>query len=47
MAAGVSGPERIPEYKQPLPVPGITLGLPSNPNATAGAGQQLGFVALR
>ena len=43
MAAGVSGPERIPEYKQPLPVPGITLGLPNDPNATAGAGQQLGF----
>ena len=43
MAAGVPGSERIPEYKQPLPVPGITLGLPNDPNATAGAGQQLGF----
>ena len=43
LAGGVSGAERQPEYRQPIPSPGITLGLPGNPNAAAGSTGQLGF----
>ena len=43
MAAGVSGSKRKPEYIQPLPGPGITLGLPDDPNAPGSNTAQLGF----
>ena len=43
MAAGVSGAQRVPEYKQPIPGPGFTLGLPSNPNTTGSYTAELGF----
>ena len=43
MAAGVSGAQRIPEYKQPLPGPGFTLGLPDNANSASSYTAELGF----
>ena len=43
MAAGVSGAQRIPEYKQPIPGPGFTLGLPSDPNTSGSYTAELGF----
>ena len=43
MAAGVSGSERIPEYKQPIPGPGFTLGLSSDPNTSGSYTAELGF----
>jgi hypothetical protein len=43
MAAGVSGAQRKPEYVQPLPGPGFTLGLPDNTNAAGNYSTQLGF----
>ena len=43
MAAGVSGAERKPEYKQPIPGPGFTLGLPSDPNTSGSYTAELGF----
>jgi len=43
MAGGVPGAQRKFEYKQPIPSPGVTLGLPTDPNAPGGAGGQLGF----
>ena len=43
MAGGVSGSERIPEYNQPLPGPGVTIGLPSDTNAPTNYASQLGF----
>ena len=46
MAAGVSGPQRKFEYKQPIPNPGALLGLPDDANSPTGAGSQLGFNGL-
>ena len=43
MAAGISGAQRKPEYKQPIPGPGITLGLPSDANTPGSNTAQLGF----
>ena len=43
MAAGVPGSQRIPEYKQPIPGPGFTLGLPSDPNTSSSYSAELGF----
>ena len=43
MAAGVSGAQRKPEYKQPIPGPGITLSVPSDANAPGSNTAQLGF----
>ena len=43
MAAGVSGSQRIPEYKQPIPGPGFTLGLSSDTNASSSYSAELGF----
>ena len=43
MAGSVPGAERIPEYKQPIPSPGVTIGLPSNPNTPGTIPSQLGF----
>ena len=43
MAAGISGTERKPEFAQPLPGPGFTLGLPDNANTTGSYTGQLGF----
>ena len=43
MAAGVSGSERKPEYQQPLPGPGVTLGLPADANTPGSYSAQLGF----
>ena len=43
MAAGVSSTERKPEFAQPLPGPGFTLGLPDNTNPTNAFSGQLGF----
>ena len=43
MAAGVSGSERKPEYVQPLPGPGFTLGLPNDANPAGNYTTQLGF----
>jgi len=45
MAAGVSGAERQYEYKQPLPIPGTTIGIPDNANAANAYTSQLGFNA--
>ena len=42
VAGGVSGPQRIFEYKQPLPSPGSILGLP-DANATSQYPSELGF----
>ena len=43
MAAGIPGAQRKPEYKQPLPGPGITLGVPSDANSPGSNTAQLGF----
>ena len=43
MAAGVSGSERKPEYVQPLPGPGFTLGLPNDANPAGSYTTKLGF----
>ena len=43
MAGGVSGSERIAEYKQPIPSPGVTVGLPSDANPATNYASQLGF----
>ena len=43
MAAGVSGAQRVPEYKQPIPGPGFTLGLSSDTNASSSYSAELGF----
>ena len=43
MAAGVPGAERKPEYAQPLPGPGLTLGLPDDTNSPGSYSAQLGF----
>ena len=43
MAGGVSGPQRQFEYKQPIPSPGITIGLPTDPNSPTGPSGSLGF----
>ena len=43
LAAGVSGAQRKPEYKQPLPGPGITLSVPGDPNTPGSNTTQLGF----
>ena len=45
MANGVPGSQRIPEYKQPIPGPGFTLGLPSDPNTSGSYSAELGFNA--
>jgi hypothetical protein len=42
MAGSISGPERLFEYKQPLPGPGSVLGIP-NADATGQYPSQLGF----
>ena len=43
MAGGVPGAQRKFEYKQPIPSPGVTLGLPNNTNSAGGPGGELGF----
>ena len=43
MAAGIPGTQRLPEYKQPIPGPGFTLGLPSDPNTSGSYTAELGF----
>ena len=43
MAAGVSGSQRIPEYKQPIPGPGFTLGLSGDTDASGSYTAELGF----
>ena len=43
MAAGVPGPVRKFEYKQPLPGPGVTLRIPDDANAPGSNTTQLGF----
>ena len=43
MAAGVSGAQRVPEYKQPIPGPGFTLGLSGDTNASGSYTAELGF----
>ena len=43
MAAGVSGAQRKPEYQQPLPGPGFTLGLPDDANTPGSYTTQLGL----
>ena len=43
LATGVSGSQRIPEYKQPISGPGFTLGLPSDANTSGSYSAQLGF----
>jgi len=43
MAAGVPGAQRKPEYVQPLPGPGFTLGIPDNTDASGNYSTQLGF----
>ena len=45
MAAGVPGSERLPEYKQPIPGPGFTLGLSGDANAPGSYTAELGFNA--
>jgi hypothetical protein len=43
MATGVSGAERKSEYQQPIPGPGITVGLSSDTDTASGYTTQLGF----
>ena len=43
VAAGVPGSQLVPEYKQPIPGPGFTLGLPSDTNTTGSYTSELGF----
>ena len=43
MAGSVPGSQRKPEYAQPLPGPGFTLGLPDNADAPGSYTSQLGF----
>ena len=43
MAASVPGIERKYEYKQPLPIPGTTIGIPDNADASNAYTSQLGF----
>ena len=43
MAGGVPGAQLIPEYKQPIPGPGNTLGLPGDSNTANSYSSQLGF----
>ena len=43
LAGGVPSPQRIAEYKQPIPGPGVTLGLPADANAPGNYASQLGF----
>ena len=43
MAAGVPGAQRVPEYKQPIPGPGFTLGLSSDANTSGSYTAELGF----
>ena len=43
MATGVSGSQRIPEYKQPIPGPGFTLGLSGDTDASGSYTAELGF----
>ena len=45
MAAGVPGAQRKFEYKQPLPGPGTTLGVPGNSDSATNYTSQLGFNA--
>ena len=45
MAAGVPGAQRKFEYKQPIPGPGVTLGIPGDSNAAGSYTSQLGFNA--
>ena len=45
MAAGVPGSQRLPEYKQPIPGPGFTLGLSDNANPPGSFSAELGFNA--
>ena len=43
MANGVPGAQRKPEFAQPIPGPGVTLGLPDDTNAASSYSTQLGF----
>ena len=43
LAGSVPGTKRKPEYAQPLPGPGFTLGLPDNADAPGAYTSQLGF----
>ena len=44
LAAGVSGTQRQPEFRQPLPGPGDTVGLPDDANVSTGNySAELGF----
>ncbi len=45
MAAGVSGAQRKFEYKQPVPGPGVTLGIPGDTDSSGSYTSQLGFNA--
>ena len=45
MAAGIPGAQRQFEYKQPLPGPGTTLGVPDNSDSATNYTSQLGFNA--
>ena len=45
LATGVPGSQRQPEYQQPLPGPGFTLGLPDNANASGYNTAQLGLTS--
>ena len=43
LAAGIPGSQLIPEYKQPIPGPGLTLGLSGDANTSGSYAAQLGF----
>jgi len=43
MAGSVPGAQRKFEYKQPIPGPGITIGLPDDPNSPTGPAGNVGF----
>ena len=45
MAAGVSGTERQPEFRQPIPGPGVTIGIPTNADTSGSYAAQLDFAA--
>ena len=45
MANGVSGTQRQPEFRQPIPGPGVTIGVPTNSDTAGNYSAQLDFAA--
>ena len=45
LAAGIPGAQRKPEFAQPIPTPGVTIGLPDDAYSASNYSSQLGFNA--